>query len=93
MKLIKIANHLWCGALLLAPLAVTAAAPDAPTNATEIGFTSLFDGQTLNGWKLVGKHGDGYGVMDGVIYCAMGGGVLSRLAEGYSRTRMLRNST
>jgi hypothetical protein len=38
------------------------------------GFTSLFDGHTLNGWKLVGKHGDGYGVKSGVIYCAKGGG-------------------
>jgi len=28
----------------------------------------------LNGWKLVGKHGDGYGVKSGVIYCARGGG-------------------
>jgi len=38
------------------------------------GFTSLFDGHSLNGWKLVGKHGDGYGVKNGVIYCAKGGG-------------------
>lgn len=40
----------------------------------ETGFVSLFDGQTLNGWKLIGKSGDGYGVKDGVIYCARGGG-------------------
>ncbi len=40
----------------------------------ETGFTSLFDGQTLNGWTLVGQHGDGYGVTNGVIYCARGGG-------------------
>jgi hypothetical protein len=40
----------------------------------ESGFTSLFDGQTLNGWTLVDKHGEGYGVKDGVIYCAKGGG-------------------
>ena len=38
------------------------------------GFTKLFDGHSLNGWKLVGKHGDGYGVKNGVIYCARGGG-------------------
>ena len=38
------------------------------------GFTRLFDGHSLNGWKLVGKHGDGYGVKNGVIYCARGGG-------------------
>ncbi len=41
---------------------------------TEPGFTSLFDGQSLDGWTLVGKHGEGYGVKDGVIYCAKGGG-------------------
>lgn len=40
----------------------------------ESGFTPLFDGQTLNGWKLIGKKGEGYGVKDGMIYCARGGG-------------------
>jgi hypothetical protein len=34
----------------------------------------LFDGQTLTGWTLVNKQGDGYGVTNGVIYCARGGG-------------------
>jgi len=38
------------------------------------GFVPLFDGQTLNGWKLVDKKGDGYGVTNGVIYCSRGGG-------------------
>jgi hypothetical protein len=42
--------------------------------AAEEGFVSLFDGQTLNGWKLIGKHGEGYGVKDGVMFCAKGGG-------------------
>src|SRR5207302_2430506 len=36
----------------------------------EAGFVSLFDGKSLNGWRLLGKKGDGYGVKDGVIYCA-----------------------
>src|SRR5437762_14306801 len=40
----------------------------------EAGFTSLFNGRDLAGWKLVGKKGEGYGVKDGVIYCAKGGG-------------------
>lgn len=44
------------------------------TTQSERGFTSLFDGQTLNGWTLIGKKGDGYGVKNGVIYCAKGGG-------------------
>lgn len=42
--------------------------------AVEPGFVSLFDGKTLNGWKLIDPHGGGYGVKDGVIYCAKGGG-------------------
>jgi hypothetical protein len=49
-------------------LILSAAAQD------EAGFTSLFDGTTLSGWTLVGKRGEGYGVKDGVIYCARGGG-------------------
>src|SRR5881394_2066714 len=40
----------------------------------DAGFVSLFDGRSLSGWKLVGKKGDGYGVKDGVIYCAREGG-------------------
>lgn len=40
----------------------------------ESGFTKLFDGETLNGWKQVDKHGQGYAVKEGVIYCAKGGG-------------------
>ncbi|HYV29300.1 MAG TPA: DUF1080 domain-containing protein, partial [Candidatus Eisenbacteria bacterium] len=42
--------------------------------AAEPGFVELFDGKTLDGWRLVGKHGEGYGVKDGVIFCARGGG-------------------
>lgn len=41
---------------------------------TDAGFTTLFNGKDLTGWKLVGKKGEGYGVKDGVIYCAKGGG-------------------
>jgi hypothetical protein len=45
--------------------------------ADEAGFTSLFDGKTLTGWKLVGGHGQGYVVQDGKIVCpATGGGNL-----------------
>jgi hypothetical protein len=40
----------------------------------EEGFTSLFDGQTLAGWTLVGKKGGGYEVTNGVIACVSGGG-------------------
>ena len=56
--------------LLLAPLAITTTVAQQ----AEAGFVSLFDGKTLNGWTLVGKRGEGYGVKDGLIYCAAGGG-------------------
>jgi Domain of Unknown Function (DUF1080) len=46
----------------------------AARSRSESGFASLFDGKTLDGWTLMGKHGDGYGVKDGMIYCAHGGG-------------------
>src|SRR6476646_2598372 len=42
--------------------------------ADEAGFTSLFDGKTLNGWKLVGGHGPGYVVQDNKIVCPADGG-------------------
>jgi len=40
----------------------------------EAGFLPLFDGKTLNGWQLLGGKGGGYGVKDGVLYCAKGEG-------------------
>lgn len=46
----------------------------SPKPARESGFRSLFDGQSLAGWKLIDQKGDGYGVTNGVIYCAKGGG-------------------
>ena len=45
----------------------------APADA-EPGFVSLFDGETLKGWKLLGKTGDGYLVRDGKIVCPPKGG-------------------
>lgn len=59
--------------MFLTTLAVVVLAGCATTGG-ESGFTSLFDGQTLNGWKLIGAKGGGYGVTNGVIYCARGGG-------------------
>ena len=41
---------------------------------TEPGFVPLFDGKTLQGWKLLGKTGDGYLVRDGKIVCPPKGG-------------------
>lgn len=60
-----------------------AAAP-ALAQQAEPGFVSLFDGKTLDGWTLVGKRGEGYGVKDGVIYCAAGGGGKLMTEKQYS---------
>jgi hypothetical protein len=38
------------------------------------GFVSLFDGKTLNGWKLIGGHGSGYVVQNETIICPADGG-------------------
>jgi hypothetical protein len=43
-------------------------------SADEPGFVSLFDGQTLNGWTLIGEHGPGYVVKDGILVCPKEGG-------------------
>jgi hypothetical protein len=51
--------------LLLVPLSAPAVEP---------GFVSLFDGKTLNGWQLYGKHGSGYVVEDGLLACPSDGG-------------------
>ena len=48
--------------------------PTLVAQQAEPGFTPLFDGKTLNGWTLIGGRGEGYGVKDGVLYCAKGGG-------------------
>ena len=40
----------------------------------EKGFVSLFDGKSLQGWKLVRGHGPGYIVKDGTLVCPADGG-------------------
>ncbi len=40
----------------------------------EEGFTPIFDGKSLNDWKLIGKTGDGYLVEEGKIVCPPKGG-------------------
>jgi len=54
--------------LILSLCAFTAFAADDP------GFRTLFDGKTLNGWKLVGGHGPGYVVEGDRIVCPKEGG-------------------
>jgi hypothetical protein len=51
-----------------------AKAQNAPPKPDEKGFSALFDGKTLNGWKLVGGHGPGYVVKDGMLVCPADGG-------------------
>jgi len=58
---------LFLSVAVLLSAAVAQAAPEA-------GFTTLFDGKTLDGWKQVDKKGEGYGVRDGLIFCAKGAG-------------------
>ena len=52
-------------AFLLAAAALAAAEP---------GFAPLFNGQNLDGWRLVGGVGPGYVVRDGAIVCPPDGG-------------------
>jgi len=51
-----------------------AKAQDAKTSPVEKGFVALFDGKSLNGWKLIRGHGPGYVVKDGVLVCPADGG-------------------
>jgi hypothetical protein len=64
----------WKALVLVAVLAIPAAA--------ETGFAPLFDGKTLDGWRLVGQKGRGYTVEDGLLVCpADGGGNLFTIKE------------
>lgn len=42
--------------------------------AADPGFTSLFNGKDLAGWKLVGREGRGYIIEDGLLECPADGG-------------------
>lgn len=62
-------------AVLLAVLAGLTGCTTTPVyRSTDSGFKELFDGQTLNGWMQVNQKGTGYGVTNGVIFCAPGNG-------------------
>ena len=62
--------RLSCQVTLLAAL-VLAFAPGGPADE---GFEPLFDGESLDGWVLLGKRGEGYVVRDGAITCSKGSG-------------------
>jgi hypothetical protein len=57
--------------LFLLPLLLSALTPQS---VPEKGFTSLFDGKSTQGWKLIKGHGPGYVVRDGVLVCPADGG-------------------
>ena len=69
--------------LLRLALATTMLAPTA-SYAAETGFRELFNGKDLSGWTLVGKHGPGYVVEDGVLACPANGGGNLFTTEEYS---------
>jgi Domain of Unknown Function (DUF1080) len=60
--------------ILLLLSAVLMATVNNTVDNTEKGFVPLFDGKTLNGWKLVNPHGSGYVVKDNTIICPLDGG-------------------
>jgi 3-keto-disaccharide hydrolase len=64
--------------VVLASLAAAMCTSTVPLHAArqdnDVGFVPLFDGRTLDGWKLVGGHGPGYVVSDRTIVCPKDGG-------------------
>jgi hypothetical protein len=64
-----------CGGTAEEPAAETAAAPEPAPAAEPAGdFMPIFNGTSLEGWKLIGGHGEGYLVQDGKIILPKGGG-------------------
>ncbi|HEY6228376.1 MAG TPA: DUF1080 domain-containing protein [Verrucomicrobiae bacterium] len=59
---------------LFLPLVAAASVLTNSVSAAESGFVDIFDGKTLNGWKLIGGSGRGYIVEDGKIICPKDGG-------------------
>ena len=59
-----------CVKTLMAMAAGASCLTACVTAQTESGFTSLFDGKTLSGWRPAGGPADGYGVKEGVIFCS-----------------------
>lgn len=58
----------------LLPVVAAASIFTQTAGAAEAGFTDLFDGKSLEGWRTVGKTGRGYIVEDGKIICPKDGG-------------------
>lgn len=58
----------------LAAVVAGCSTPSPRTTWVEPGFKSIFNGESLDGWVLMDKHGAGFGVTNGTIFCARGGG-------------------
>ncbi len=58
----------------IALTAVTTALTLSSSFAAEEGFTQIFNGKNLDGWKLVSGRGPGYVVQDETIVCPANGG-------------------
>ena len=61
-------------ALFLSLVLMSSLTLSTPQSDNEKGFVSLFDGKTLNGWKLIRGRGPGYVVKDNSIVCPTDGG-------------------
>jgi hypothetical protein len=68
----KILSNLLVISLLL--VAAEAIAQTSKSDTGEKGFVALFDGKSLNGWKLMRGRGPGYVARDGVLVCPLDGG-------------------
>ena len=59
---------------LIVPLVLVGCVSSKHGKLPDTAFKSLFDGKTLNGWKVLDKKGAGYYVTNGVIVCPERGG-------------------
>lgn len=60
--------------MIRSTIVILAVAAALVAGTAEPGFQTLFDGNTLDGWKLLGKSGEGYVVRDGVLAVPPKGG-------------------
>ena len=67
-----VANILGVAAIIATLAGCSSSSPK--TAWVEPGFKSIFNGESLDGWVLMGKHGAGFGVTNGAIFCARDGG-------------------
>ena len=74
---------MWRVATVSAMLAVLGLGADAPER-DEAGFTSLFDGKTLSGWRVIGGKPQAWAVEDGRLVSLGDGGGWLGTAKPYA---------